>query len=407
MSTDAALKRMINHTSNCKDCVDVSKRLSEPKSLYEEPLYSNKFVCGGRNVCVVDTVVEVNHNLPLIMVNGKREMDNVIYSGVNPIVVNIPTNREGGMKCIPSTLKDITDLHIPIPQEHVQIIFIDIRDTTMLVEWFVKCVKRLSVKDLNNVVNHINTFTPDYITNGNLKSRIKNAMIEVKELYRITNTAIKNNLDQLKKYVNEETKSHRPTKSEGVVPATSFGIFNGVTGGWVVEPSNKCKKYQKGYLDGKFVDIEKCFNAAGRLVGRVVNGVIALNKDSAFINSTTIVANMNDVDLDTVDLDFTIEIVTGVAGCGKTYEIIRDHRASIDTHGAHDVVITSSRKTAEDLQARLATQKKDMKAVTLAHDYRTCGSSLMNLSHGRRASGQKIDCIYFDEGLMRHFGDIF
>ena len=192
---------MINHTSKCKDCVDVSKRLSEPKSVYEEPLYSMKFVCGCRNACVVDTFVEVNHNLPLIMVNGKREMDNVIYSCVNPIVVNIPTNGEGVMKCIPSTLKDITDLHIPLPQEHVQIIFNDMRDTTMLVEWFAKCVKRLSVKDLNNVVNHINTFTPDYITNVNLKSRIKNAMIEVKELYRITNTAIKNNLDdQYKKY---------------------------------------------------------------------------------------------------------------------------------------------------------------------------------------------------------------
>ena len=243
----------------------------------------------------------------------------------------------------------------------------------MLVEWFAKCVKRLSVKDLNNVVNHINTFTPDYITNGNLKSRIKNAMIEVKELYRITNTAIKNNLDdQLNKYyVNEETKSQRPTKSEGVVTANSFGIFNGVTGGWVVEPSDKCKKYQKGYLDGKFVGIEKCFNAASRLVGGVVNGVIALNKDTVIMNSTTIVANMNDVDLDTVDLDFTIEIVTGVAGCGKTCEIIRDHQASIDTHGAHDVVITSSQKTAEDLRARVATQNKDKKAVE-AHDYRTC-----------------------------------
>ena len=53
--------------------------------------------------------------------------------------------------------------------------------------------------------------------------------------------------------------------------------------GWL-KPSNKCKKYQKGYLDGKFVDIEKCFNAAGRLVGGVVNGVIALNKDSAIMN---------------------------------------------------------------------------------------------------------------------------
>ena len=31
----------------------------------------------------------------------------------------------------------------------------------------------------------------------------------------------------------------------------------------------------------------------------------------------------------------------------------------------------------------------------------------MNLRHGRRAGGRKIDCIYFDKGLMRHFDDIF
>ena len=62
--------------------------------------------------------------------------------------------------------------------------------------WFSRVTKHLRVRDKYSVANHVGSFAPSYVEDLGLVSKIRNSMIEVKELYHITEEAIRRNLEE-------------------------------------------------------------------------------------------------------------------------------------------------------------------------------------------------------------------
>lgn len=187
---------------------------------------------------------------------------------------------------------------------------------------------------------------------------------------------------------------------EYIADKQDLGVIDFTAGVWVHSPkTDRLPNYQYTY-DGKYlVCVERCFDHEGRLILGVKTGTIIVSKDTVLLNARDIYTTLSFISVDDIDPNIQFKLIEGVPGCGKTSEIITSH----DVRSKRQIVLTSSRKVAKDLRERVAKEYRvDEASHVLITRYRTCDSFMIHFER----KPAKADVLWFDDGLMRHFGDI-
>ncbi|APG77851.1 hypothetical protein [Xingshan nematode virus 1] len=245
-------------------------------------------------------------------------------------------------------------------------------------------------------------FRPDFRQSITSDDVMINAMIEAREMWRVSNQMIIDNVRNLHERCSL-MMSGVSGRIEFVNNKPDYGMIDLTTGKFLIKPREGVGRYSRGYNGEILVDIERCYDG-DRLVPGVMCGRVSVTKDMRIVNSDLIYNNVMNIELSDFTYDgVTFVLIEGVPGCGKSTYILKNHEFSVDD--CKHVVLTATKETAEDMRRRAA----DMYGVSsdlaiMKKRYRTVDSYLVH-SNCRNENGE-IDTLWIDEGLMKHFGEI-
>ncbi len=254
-------------------------------------------------------------------------------------------------------------------------------------------------------------FKPMYVPNTGYTEMVKNAMIEVRELHRVTESAIASNIriihaqiSSMKRSILEAARGDGSLTSICKLARPDYGLIDLSLGKWVYKPLiNTLGMYQYGWDGEKFINIEKCFDEAGDLIPGLRSGLVSVSRETALMNSNVIYENLQAYDVSSLNIDFEVSVIGGVPGCGKTHEILMSHK--VDRANQKHLVLTSSTEAVGDIRKRVSKLLGIEETDRFLFDtYRTFDSLLM---HYPKSGRKTYDVVFVDEGLMRHCGEIF
>nr|APG77626.1 hypothetical protein [Shayang virga-like virus 1] len=245
-------------------------------------------------------------------------------------------------------------------------------------------------------------FLPKYVQTVVDDDIITNAMVEAREMWKVTVTSIINNVKILHERSMTIAKSQsRIGRLEFTNNKPDYGLMDLATGKFIVKPRERYQKYSRAYNGKNLISIEDCYVGEKFQAGRM-QGYASVTKEMRVVNSDVMYSRVADVDLSELSFDhLRITLIEGVPGCGKSTYILNEHKFS-DVDCEH-VVLTATKETAEDMKRRVS-QKYGVSVddPIMKKRYRTCDSFLMHY----KARSENIDTLWVDEGLMKHFGEI-
>lgn len=133
------------------------------------------------------------------------------------------------------------------------------------------------------------------------------------------------------------------------------------------------------------------------------NGIIFTTNDFDIFNEPDIVSKLKNL-VDVPAHDYSLNMINGIAGCGKTTRLCKDF-----IYSTENMILSSTRDAATDVRRRLRSrfisegyEERDVDFF-LNRYVRTIDSVLVNIS----VDSVKVTNLMIDEALMRHPGEVF
>nr|QGA69815.1 polyprotein [Varroa destructor virus 4] len=253
------------------------------------------------------------------------------------------------------------------------------------------------------------------IGDGEREYRI-NSMLESKAYYQIQIVDTKESLRVLYERYMVIIKNNFSDFSEVFNNCPDFGLIDMDKGHYLVRPKTHIGPHLYAFDGVEMIDISGAVDDSKRDVpGIKVNwlkpgffhGIMAINKNTILVNGLIIGDRLSRYSPLDLRGDLDVEFIEGPPGCGKTEFLISNHEFSL-TDTRH-IILTASREASGDLRRRVTNRfltDKDMKKrrnkEIMSMRYRTIDSFLMHFKEGV----YKVDTLWIDEGLMKHYGDI-
>nr|UYL95423.1 MAG: replicase protein [Tonghua Virga tick virus 1] len=365
----------------------------------------------------------------------------VPYSGSNNVVIYqetdkgdsimlpIPMHRDSVMSTSRKDLTRVNDYMNEISNRkgYVPVLAIDasiVFDATHITKFFEDKVGRIDIKLKRVDGEHLSTssknfsyYQPDFVSTATVRDKLINSLKESRELYkteaRTVVEDVKSIHDEMLGVVGQFNK-HRAIINN----KADYGMIDMTTGKFVVTPKNGDKYWQCAYDGKNLIDISHCYSDDKKKGGKVIragvrNGYVSVSSKTKLCNSQKIYCSLADNDPFSLSNDLDIELVEGVPGCGKTTYIINNSKFCISDN--EHVILTAARESAEDIKKRIrGIHRKEIEELSnnkgnnfadrhLNKNYRTSDSFLM---HYASSGYTRIDTIWFDEAMMKHFGDV-
>nr|QKW94174.1 polyprotein [Varroa jacobsoni virus 4] len=243
-----------------------------------------------------------------------------------------------------------------------------------------------------------------------------NSMLESKAYYQIQIVDTKESLKVLYERYMHIIRNNFSDFSEVFNNSPDFGLIDMDKGLYLVRPKTHIGPHLYAFDGAEMIDISGAVDDSKRdIQGSRVNwlkpgffhGIMAINKNTILVNGLTIGDRLSKYSPLDLRGDLDVEFIEGPPGCGKTEFLISNHEFSL-TDTRH-IILTASREASGDLRRRVTNRfltDKDMKKrrnkEIMSMRYRTIDSFLMHYKEGV----YKVDTLWVDEGLMKHYGDI-
>ncbi|AVK59480.1 replicase protein [Nephila clavipes virus 4] len=413
VNLDFCYQLYVSHSKRCSNCNNSNQIIIPPLYYHIDRIY---YFCNQAELVSFTDSMEDADIVFKLEVNGldPRDCYELIDNGdyVTVPVVLLSVNKLSDDISVLNAIRFLIDRFFSIRKSvpSMGLVNCGLDNLSFFSDVFSKYTSKIYILKEEVSVNSTGiVFNPTFLVNVDDNTYIKNSMIEAKEYYKSTISAIISKLQPtFKEYMDlfpylKGGQSFNKRKD--------FGILDMGTGQFVIVPQTGGGPYSYAFDGVKLVDITTAIHQNFSLtdnLGRntnwlkpgVFSGYMAVNSDTKLINSEKIFKQMNKFDLNKITMGFSIELIEGVPGCGKTRYIIDNHEFSLTN--CNHVVLTSSKEAVEDIRSRVALKYKiDRDSFVLQKRYRTVDSFLMHFD-GRT----RIETLWVDEGLMRHFGDL-
>nr|WOK58436.1 MAG: RNA-dependent RNA polymerase [Longquan rodent ribovirus 1] len=262
------------------------------------------------------------------------------------------------------------------------------------------CIQGSRTSDTSMVSSDAAIFSPKYIAVATVTDRMRNAMLEAIEIWRVsTAAALSSVAPSYNKIMLLMQKNGNALPKELVQTNPDFGLINLATGKYLIKPKVPYDTYQCAFDGRTLLSMARYYNTDGKLVPVKGGGIVAVSAATRLMIAPMLYDKVKDLDVEHVPLNFDLELVEGVPGCGKTTYIINNH----DPYAVNrPLVLTATRESARDIRERVLREYPDLKDVK--QYYRTGDSYLLAYS---ATDVHAVDHLWIDEALMRHPGEIF
>lgn len=238
-------------------------------------------------------------------------------------------------------------------------------------------------------------FVPKLVRVENVADYARNAMSELKELWRIKPQLISNELSDVY-HRNHLSTANINTSTRQTIALTkgNYGVISVTSGNFLIKPRIIRPEYQYAYDGTKLLAIAndgERYVVAGDV--RPAGETLLVCDETELINEYVLYKRVYHVDIDKYVMP-KITLVQGVPGCGKTTYILNQV-------GEKDLVLFSTREGAMDFRDRMKRKSPDKADHYLRKHYRTVHSFIMN-----REPSEIYERVYIDEALMMHCGEV-
>ncbi|UHM27628.1 MAG: hypothetical protein FVV1_gp1 [Fushun virga-like virus 1] len=254
------------------------------------------------------------------------------------------------------------------------------------------------------VVDYKYKYAPKRYDNNCMDNRLRNAVAEVVELWRVSGAIVLNNLRQ--KYYSVGTitpAKYNAVKQSLQCSAEGFGLMNR-DGSWYVKPG-ECKTEYEYAFDGQAM-----VKVRDLLEGKVrpSNDLLLVSDDTVLMQDEKLYAGAKKVveNLDAQLPQYNLTLVSGVPGCGKTTEAIKNFTIGDGTVDG-DLILFPTRNSCLDFRERVNKKRtQDGKPLLterqLKDHIKTVDSFVINDVSKSKRYGKLL----VDEALMLHAGQI-
>jgi len=243
-------------------------------------------------------------------------------------------------------------------------------------------------------------YNPDYKITEDPMQMKRNAMNELREVWRVTDRIIFDNMKRkfslLPKYFDAPMKAHLRTCPE------NYGIINNSFSEWIIVPNEEAREY------------EYCFDGISMLSvaeiksGKVIpqGAYLMVSKFTALMQDGKLYDAVKHIDVSRAE-DTVLKLFNGVPGCGKTWKCLQ----LFDPDGGNgDLILFPTRESCADFRVRIQAErlKKNLPELTqeqLKANIVTIDSFIINFEK-RPPHKRNFEKLLVDEALMVHAGQI-
>ncbi|APG77698.1 RdRp [Hubei virga-like virus 9] len=247
------------------------------------------------------------------------------------------------------------------------------------------------------IVDYKYGFKPSFYGDSTTDSRIKNAMAEIIEYWRVSDAMITNNCVEFHKSMRLHDRRFISSTAES---PEGYAVYDRIERRWIVKSLKQEAKYEY-CCDGQKMML---FDDAIALENDVASRYLVVSSDTVLMQDAKLYKGAVNVCQRIGDQcfeDVEVQLVSGVPGCGKTTEAIRNFTFPCPgTDG--DIILFPTKVAADDFRERLKRQHKTVDEKVLKMHVMTIDSFLIN-DRKYPAYGKLL----VDEALMLHCGAIF
>lgn len=252
------------------------------------------------------------------------------------------------------------------------------------------------------VVDNVYRYNPADHGTKDASQKIKTAMAEIIEFWRVGDSlVVKKLIDQwrwLRFPLTKVAANLLAQSSEG------FAVWDCHMNKWHCKHETKqCGEYEFVYDGVKLVQWDA--KAKDKLRSAVESRYVLVSSDTSLMQDRKLYKAATDLiaDVGLLDThDYSVHLVSGVPGCGKTTKAIRNFYIAKDVDDLGDLILFPTRVACLDFRDRLKKKNPDIEEDYLRNHVMTVDSFLIN--DKKYPSYKKM---IVDEALMLHCGNIF
>lgn len=229
-----------------------------------------------------------------------------------------------------------------------------------------------------------NPYKPVFVNN-----KLKDAMIEMRELWRVSAAMTKVKLNASI----AEYKANKPIKDK------TFGVIDAMTGAWVKQPKNKSDdKYGYVYDGQEFGQPQHNTSITpGLTLKGVTCGELYVADSTVMMTDALLYDTVKDLELNP---SFDVLVDAGPPGCGKTAGILKNFMPSRD-----HCILTATKENRDDIRARLKLKYPLLPDDEFVNKVVTIHSYIIN--YHTKYRGVIYHTVFVDEAMKEHPGAVF
>lgn len=252
-----------------------------------------------------------------------------------------------------------------------------------------------------SVVDYKYKFSPKDYGHVTSDQKIKSAIAEIIEYWRVSSAIIVNNCREFHKTVRSKLGDRR-SRDSIAESAEGYAVFDAKAGKWAVKSLRQELEYEFCFDGAKMIKFQEAIKpnadiADPRKLLLVSLDTVLMQDQRLFKSALKVVSNLDNLNCE----KFSVTLVSGVPGCGKTTEAIKNFLLPGDNPKG-DLILFPTKVAAIDFKERLCKLHPHIDPKVLRMHVMTVDSFLIN-DMRYPAYGKMI----IDEALMLHCGAIF
>lgn len=247
------------------------------------------------------------------------------------------------------------------------------------------------------IVEYKYNFRPETFPITSTDGKVKNAVAEIMEYWRVAGAMILNNCIEYHSRMRLHDARFRASMAES---AEGYAVYDSKDRKWLVKSIRQEPAYEYCCDGSKMVLFKDATKSRADIASRyllVGTDTVLMQDSKLFLAAKKLVPDLTALNFE----NFTVTLVSGVPGCGKTTEAINNFVLP-KAHVKGDLILFPTKVAALDFRDRLQKKNSDLDDNTLRRHVMTIDSFLIN-DPGYPAYNKLI----IDEALMLHCGAIF